>query len=178
MEYEGCKRALNSMIKKIPIHCLTTDCHTTITAKMSTSRWPKSYQKKPKKKVLCCNMWAECWHPKGEVAVLVTSHYWQTLLKCFCRIKLSWVAKEIKTPKSHSYVSDMMNDVILCKGKKQIYLKKQAKCIASTPNPSKQDVIEKWLVHKQKWKNFWLGKLGVMLIMVSNTSQFLLMPQQ
>ena len=35
MEYEGCKRALNSIIKrKVPIRCLTTDRHTTITSKM------------------------------------------------------------------------------------------------------------------------------------------------
>ena len=38
MEYEGCKRTLNSIIKKkIPIRCLTTDRHTTITAKMRTN---------------------------------------------------------------------------------------------------------------------------------------------
>ena len=38
MEYEGCKRALNSINKKkIPIRCLTTDRHTTITAKMRTN---------------------------------------------------------------------------------------------------------------------------------------------
>ena len=38
MEYEGCKRTLNSIIKKkIPIRCLTTDHHTTITAKMRTN---------------------------------------------------------------------------------------------------------------------------------------------
>jgi hypothetical protein len=37
MEYEGCKRTLNSIIKKIPIRCLTTDLHTTITAKMRTN---------------------------------------------------------------------------------------------------------------------------------------------
>ena len=41
MEYEGCKRTLNSIIKKkIPIRCLTTDRHTTITAKMR-SNYPK-----------------------------------------------------------------------------------------------------------------------------------------
>ena len=33
MEYEGCKRTLNSLIKKkVPIRCLTTDRHTTIRA--------------------------------------------------------------------------------------------------------------------------------------------------
>jgi hypothetical protein len=38
MEYEGCKRTLNSIIKKkIPIRCLTTEGHTTITAKMRTN---------------------------------------------------------------------------------------------------------------------------------------------
>ena len=37
MEYEGCKRTLNSLIqKKIPLRCLTTDRHTTITAKMKS----------------------------------------------------------------------------------------------------------------------------------------------
>ena len=37
MEYEGCKRSLESVIKKkVPIRCLTTDRHTTITAKMRT----------------------------------------------------------------------------------------------------------------------------------------------
>ena len=41
MEYEGCKRTLNSIIKKkIPIRFLTTDRHTTITAKMR-SNYPK-----------------------------------------------------------------------------------------------------------------------------------------
>ena len=38
MEYEGCKRTLNATIKKkVPIRCLTTDRHTTITAKMRTN---------------------------------------------------------------------------------------------------------------------------------------------
>ena len=37
MEYEGCKRTLNSLSqKKIPLRCLTTDRHTTITAKMKS----------------------------------------------------------------------------------------------------------------------------------------------
>ena len=37
MEYEGCKRTLNYLIKnKVPIECLTTDRHTTITAKMKS----------------------------------------------------------------------------------------------------------------------------------------------
>ena len=41
MEYEGCKRVLNSSIKKkIPIRCLTTDRNTTITSKMRTN-YPK-----------------------------------------------------------------------------------------------------------------------------------------
>ena len=57
----------------------------------------------------------------------------------------NWVAKEIKEPKT-------MQDVILCKqGKKFEYKpKKQAKCIAPTPKPPKQDVIDKWLSHRQK----------------------------
>ncbi|XP_028414363.1 uncharacterized protein LOC114537519 [Dendronephthya gigantea] len=57
----------------------------------------------------------------------------------------NWVAKEIKTPKSYSHVMGMMNDVILYKeGKKKIKYKPttQAKCIAPTPKPPKQDVIE------------------------------------
>ena len=37
MEYEGCKRTLNSLIKKkVPIRSLTTDRHTTITAKIKS----------------------------------------------------------------------------------------------------------------------------------------------
>ena len=68
MEYEGCKRSLNSVIKKkVPIRCLTTDRHTTITAKMRTvfpainhqsdvwhlSKWvTKKLAKKAKKKVM------------------------------------------------------------------------------------------------------------------------------
>jgi ribonuclease HI len=66
MEYEGCKRTLNSIIKKkVPIRCLTTDRHTTVTAKMRTnyssivhqydvwhlSKWvTKKLSKKAKKK--------------------------------------------------------------------------------------------------------------------------------
>ena len=38
MEFEGCKRTINSIIKKkIPIRCLTTDRHPTITSKMRTN---------------------------------------------------------------------------------------------------------------------------------------------
>jgi hypothetical protein len=57
----------------------------------------------------------------------------------------NWLAKEIKTPKFYSYVEGMMNDVILCKKGKQFKYKPkiQAKCIAPTPKPPKQDVIEK-----------------------------------
>lgn len=57
----------------------------------------------------------------------------------------NWVPKEIKSPKSNDYVQGMMKDVILCKkGKKFKYKPKhQAKCIAPTPRPPKQDVIEK-----------------------------------
>lgn len=37
MEYEGCKRSLDKILgENIPIRCLTTDRHTTITAKMKT----------------------------------------------------------------------------------------------------------------------------------------------
>ena len=45
-----------------------------------------------------------------------------------------------------------MQDVILCKlGKKFEYKpKNQVKCIAPTPKPQKQDVIDKWLSHSQK----------------------------
>ncbi len=68
MEYEGCKRTLNSLKKKkVPIRCLTTDRHTTITAKMKSvytnithqydvwhlSKWvTKKISKKAKKKSL------------------------------------------------------------------------------------------------------------------------------
>ena len=64
----------------------------------------------------------------------------------------NWVAKEIKEPKTYQHVEGMMQDVILCKqGKKFEYKpKKQAKCIAPTPKPPKQDVIDKWLSHRQK----------------------------
>ena len=38
MEYEGCKRSLNKLIaQKIPVRCLTTDRHVTITARMRTA---------------------------------------------------------------------------------------------------------------------------------------------
>lgn len=41
MEYEGCKRTLNSLLeKKVPVRCMTTDRHTTITARMR-SVYPK-----------------------------------------------------------------------------------------------------------------------------------------
>ncbi|CAB4040140.1 Hypothetical predicted protein, partial [Paramuricea clavata] len=63
MEYKSFKRTLNSIIKKkIPIRCLTTDLHTTITAKMRTnylnivhqwylSKWvTKKLSKKAKKR--------------------------------------------------------------------------------------------------------------------------------
>ena len=81
MEYEGCKRTLNSIIKKkIPIRCLTTDRHTTITAKMRTnysniihqydvwhlSKWvTKKLTKKAKKKGLrrTTPMDTECFQP-------------------------------------------------------------------------------------------------------------------
>ena len=62
------------------------------------------------------------------------------------------VAKVMKAPKSHNYVEDMMNNVILCKKGKELKYKpkQQAKCIAPTPRPPKQDEINKWLIHKQK----------------------------
>ena len=56
----------------------------------------------------------------------------------------NWVAKEIKTPKSTAYVEGLMEHVMQCKkGKKLKKYKppKQAKCIAPTPKPSKQEVI-------------------------------------
>ena len=38
MEYEGYKRTLNSLIKKkVPLRCLTTNRHTTITARIRTN---------------------------------------------------------------------------------------------------------------------------------------------
>ena len=53
--------------------------------------------------------------------------------------------KEIKTPKVYGYIEDMMDDVILCQeGKKFPYKPtQQAKDIAPTPKPCKQDIIEK-----------------------------------
>ena len=64
----------------------------------------------------------------------------------------NWVAKEIKESKTYQHVQGMMQDVISCKqGKKFKYKpKKPAKCIAPTPKPPKQDVIDKWLSHRQK----------------------------
>ena len=64
----------------------------------------------------------------------------------------NWVAKEIKKPKTYQHVEGMMQDVILCKQGKKFEYKpnKQAKCIAPTPKPPKQDVIYKWLSHRQK----------------------------
>ena len=56
----------------------------------------------------------------------------------------NWVAKEIKTPKSHC-LEGLIEHVLQCKkGKKLKKYKppKQAKCIAPTPKPSKQEVIE------------------------------------
>ena len=59
----------------------------------------------------------------------------------------NWVAKEIKESKDLSTCSrdDAGFCFILCKqGKKFEYKpKKQAKCIAPTPKPPKQDVIDK-----------------------------------
>lgn len=57
----------------------------------------------------------------------------------------NWVVKEIKTAKSYSYIEGMMDDVILCQeGKKFPYKPtQQAKHIASTPKPCKQDIIVK-----------------------------------
>ena len=57
----------------------------------------------------------------------------------------NWVVKEIKTPKVYGYTEDMMDDVILCQeGKKFPYKPtQQAKHIAPTPKPCKQDIIEK-----------------------------------
>ena len=57
----------------------------------------------------------------------------------------NWVVKEVKTPKVYGYIEDMMDDVILCQeGKKFPYKPtQQAKHIAPTPKPCKQDIIEK-----------------------------------
>lgn len=64
----------------------------------------------------------------------------------------NWVAKEIKTPKSNNHVESMMNDVILCKKGKKFQYKPtpQAKCIAPTPRPSKQILIEERLTRMNK----------------------------
>lgn len=62
----------------------------------------------------------------------------------------NWVAKQVKTPKSYAYISEMMEDVLACKeGKKLKKYKpaKQAKCIAQTPKPPKQEVIDR---HKSR----------------------------
>ena len=62
----------------------------------------------------------------------------------------NWVAKELKTPKTYGYVGEMMEDVLACKeGKKLKKYKppKQAKCIAPTPKPPKQEVIDR---HKSR----------------------------
>ena len=90
MEYEGCKRSLNSVIKKkVPIYCLTTDRHTTIMAKMRTvfptinhqydvwhlSKWvtKKSFSKKAKKKG-CEELtaWIQC----------ISNHLWCCAATC------------------------------------------------------------------------------------------------
>ena len=89
MEYEGCKRSLNSVIKKrVPIRCLTTDWHTTITAKMRTvfptidhqydvwhlSKWvTKKLSKKAKKKG-CEELtaWIQC----------ISNHLWWCAATC------------------------------------------------------------------------------------------------
>ena len=89
MEYEGCKRSLNSVIKKkVPIRCLTTDRHTTITAKMRTvfptidhqydvwhlSKWvTKKLSKKAKKKG-CEELtaWIQC----------ISNHLWWCAATC------------------------------------------------------------------------------------------------
>ena len=59
--------------------------------------------------------------------------------------KKNWVVKEIKTPKSYSCIEGMMDDFILCQeGKKFPYKPtQQAKHIAPTPKPCKQDIIAK-----------------------------------
>ena len=57
----------------------------------------------------------------------------------------NWFVKEIKTSKTYSYIEGMMDDVILCQeGKKFPYKPtQQAKHIAPTPKPNKQDIIAK-----------------------------------
>ena len=297
MEYEGCKRSLESVIKKkVPIRCLTTDRHTTITAKMRTvfptinhqydvwhlSKWvTKKLTKKAKKKdceeltawIQCisnhlwwcaatCNGLADVLREKwlSMLEHIVNKHSWksypkfqfvkkcghaamnkrekksitwlkkgspalvaledvitnQKLLKDLAKLtefhhtgqlesyhslmtkyvpkrehfsyngmvartqlaildhnantnrsqaevkkgacqgekryklvcskqRENWVVKEIKTPKSYSYIEGMMDDVILCQeGKKFPYKPtQQAKHIAPTPKPCKQDIIAK-----------------------------------
>ena len=89
MEYEDCKRALNSINKKIPIRCLTTDCHTTITAKMRTnyshivhqydvwhlSKWVTKKKTKKKAKKKACEellLWIES----------ISNHLWYCAATC------------------------------------------------------------------------------------------------
>ena len=61
----------------------------------------------------------------------------------------NWVVKEIKVPKSNTYVEGMINYVILSKKAKKFKYKPTApaKCIAPTPRPARQDVINK---HKKE----------------------------
>ena len=89
---------------------------------------------------------------RSQAEVKKGSNQGEKRFKIVCsKQRKNWVAKEIKVPKSYSYVEGMMNDVILCKkGKKIKYKPKiQAKCIAPTPKPPKQDIIEKRLSNKQ-----------------------------
>ena len=89
---------------------------------------------------------------RSQAEVKKGSNQGEKRFKIVCsKQRKNWVAKEIKMPKSYSYVEGMMNNVILCKkGKKFKYKPKiQAKCIAPTPKPPKHDIIEKWLSNKQ-----------------------------
>ena len=90
---------------------------------------------------------------REQAEIKKASNQGEKRFKIVCgKQRKNWVAKEIKVPKTYTHVKGMMQDVILChQGKKFKYeQKKQAKCIAQTPKPSKQDVIDQWLSHRQK----------------------------
>ena len=58
----------------------------------------------------------------------------------------NWVAKQVKTPKSHAYFSVMMEDILACREGKKLKKYKpvtQAKCIAPTPKPLKPEIIDR-----------------------------------
>ena len=93
---------------------------------------------------------------RGQAEVKAGPHKGEKRFKVVCtKQRKNWVAKEIKTLKANSsYKENMMNDVIECKkGKPFDYNPPpQAKCIAPTPRPPKQEVIEQHISRKAKNK--------------------------